>query len=361
MKKRIVCLLLALVMLMPALLSAQALTGLNSFAHARFDRGYPVYSGPGEYYYRANNGKAMYGGGGVARVYGVMGDWIMIGYELGSGDYRIGYITKSALKGMSDVQGKINYNLSFSSTTAWINGNCSLTDDPVINNKTVLNLSAGTQVTALATMGTDWTYIEVLGGSSYMRGFVRSRYISYSRVGASSSSSSNNSYSSSSPNTYYHDYNKGNYLPDYQTVRFSRSYPVYSGPGTSYYRANNGKATMGGGACRLYGVENGWALIGYELSDGGFRIGYVEADGIPQEGLRIPYLDLKYTAMTLVSNASLTDDIVMNKPTIRNLYAGDRVAFLGLCYGLGRVWAYVETTGSSSTMRGFIPASALGM
>ncbi|MBQ2978257.1 MAG: hypothetical protein IJE17_12290 [Clostridia bacterium] len=362
MKKRLVCLMLALVLVMPALFSAQALTGLNSFAHARFDRGYPVFSGPGEYYYRANNGKAMYGGGGVARVYGVIGNWIMIGYELGSGDYRIGYITKTALKGMSDVQGKINYNLSFSSSTAWINGNCSLTDDPVINNKTVLNLSAGTQVTALATMGTEWTYIEVLGTSSYMRGFVRSRYISYSPVGSSNNSSYNPSYNSSyAPNTYYHDYNKGDYLPDYQTIRFSRSYPVYSGPGTYYYRANSGKATMGGGVCRLYGVENGWALIGYELNDGSFRIGYVDADGIPQEGFRIPYLDLKYTTRTLVTNASLTDDIVMYKPTILNLSAGTRVTYLGLCYGLGRVWAYVEANGASSTMRGFIPASALGM
>ena len=116
MKKRIVCLLLALAMVMPALVSAQALTSLNTYAHARFKRGYACYSGPGEYYYRANNGKAMYGGGGVARVYGVIGSWIMIGYEMGSGDYRIGYISKSALDGMSDVKGTINYHLSFSST-----------------------------------------------------------------------------------------------------------------------------------------------------------------------------------------------------------------------------------------------------
>ena len=357
-----VCLILALALTLPVLTSASALTGLNSFATARFSTGHACYSGPGYDYFRANSGKAMYGGGGVARVYGVTGNWIMIGYELGSGDYRIGYIEKTALKEMYDVKGTINYDLSFSGTTAWAARACELTDDPVIHNKPIYTIPQGTVVTALGTMGTDWTYVEVLGSSSYMRGFVRSGSITFAPPAYSGSvSPSVPQVPTTVPNTFYHNYNKGNYLPSYQTVRFSGSWPVYSGPGVNYFRANEGRATMGGGACRLYGVENGWALIGYELNNGGYRIGYVETSALPQQGLRIPYLDLINTARTLIASAALTDDIVMYKPTLRTLPAGTQVTFLGLSYGLSTTWAYVEAMGASSLMRGFIPASALGM
>ena len=362
MKKRVICLILALVMVCPAVLSASALTGLNIFATARFSQSYPVYSGPGAYYYRSNEGKATYGGGGVARVYGVAGDWVLIGYEMASGDYRIGYIERDALKTMYDVKGTINYSLSFSGTTVWAANTCSLTDDPVINNKTIYMVPQGSTMTALGTMGTEWVYVEVLGTSSYMRGFVRKGNVSYTPIYSGGTSKPTATPSPAViPNVYYHDYNKGSYLPSFQNVRFSRSYPVYSGPAEYYYRANEGKATMGGGVCRLYGVENGWALIGYELSGGGFRIGYVEASALPQIGLRIPYLDLSYRNRTVLSATYVTDDIVMNKKPVLNLSAGTPVLFLGLSYGLSTTWAYVEVMGTSSLMRGFIPASSLGM
>ncbi|MBQ6803250.1 MAG: cadherin-like beta sandwich domain-containing protein [Clostridia bacterium] len=176
MKKRLACLALLIVLLCSVLLPAQALTSLNTYASARFDRSYPVYSGPGEYYYRANSGKATYGGG-VARVYGVTGDWVMIGYGLSGGAYRIGYIPSEAMAGISDIKGNINYSLAFSSTTMWTTEKCSLTDDPIINNASIYSIPSGTQVTALGSMGTNWTYVEVMGSSSLIRGFVRTRYL----------------------------------------------------------------------------------------------------------------------------------------------------------------------------------------
>ncbi len=179
MKKRLACLMLLVVLLSSALLPAQALTSLDVYASARFDRSYPVYSGPGEYYYRANGGKAVYGGG-VARVYGVIGNWVMIGYGLSGGAYRIGYISSEAMNGISDIKGNINYSLSFSSTPMWTTQNCSLTDDPIINCASMYTIPAGTQVTALGSMGSKWTYVELMGTSSRMRGFVRSQYLSSS-------------------------------------------------------------------------------------------------------------------------------------------------------------------------------------
>ena len=193
MRKRCLCLTLVLLLALPLACPARALTVLDIYATARFERSYPVYSGPGEYYYRANSGKATYGGG-VARVYGVTGDWIMIGYELGSGDYRIGYITREALGGMYDVKGSVNYSLAFSGTTLWAGEGCALTDDPVINCKTVYTIPQGTAVTALGTIGTEWTYVEVMGSSSLMRGFVRSRKLSSSAAGGSAPSIGSGAY-----------------------------------------------------------------------------------------------------------------------------------------------------------------------
>ena len=116
MKKRFVCLFLAALLMLPLIPSALALTDLNIYAESSFDKEYEVYSGPGVYYFRANDGRAAYGWGGV-RVYGVCGDWVMIGYGLSNGAYRIGYVSSDCLKHTKYVTGSINYNLTFSPVT----------------------------------------------------------------------------------------------------------------------------------------------------------------------------------------------------------------------------------------------------
>ena len=178
MKNRWISLLLvlALVISLPLAVEADMLTSLDVYATARFSRSWPVYSGPGEFYTRANSGKAAYGGG-VCRVYGVMDEWIMIGYGMTNGGYRIGYISKDAISGMSNVKGSINYNLSFSGATVWTREDCYLTDDPIVTFADVYKIEKGTLMTALATMGTEWTYVEFVGGSQLIRGFVRTQYI----------------------------------------------------------------------------------------------------------------------------------------------------------------------------------------
>lgn len=362
MKRRCLILTVLFMFVLSMALPASAAASLTRFATARFSKSYPVYSGPGTHYFRANNGKATYGAGGVARVYGLEGNWLLIGYEMRSGDYRIGYIYDDALSYIYDVKGEINYDLRLDSFTAYTNANCNLTDDPIINTKPILSLGSGTQLTVLATMGTEWTFVEVMGYSSLMRGFVRSNFITSTGGRAPSpDSSSQNNYA---PNTYYHISNKGSSLPQWQTVYFHGAREVYSGPGNYYYRANQGKATMGGGLCRLYGVENGWALIGYELSNGLFRFGYIPQSAIPEEGLSIPYLDLINEYGTLITDSFITDDIVIRVTAVQNLPRGTSVTVLGftngLVYGQSTLWAYVEVTGSTYLMRGFVPAAALG-
>lgn len=379
MKKAWLCLALAAVLLIGVIPWAAAESPLDSYATGTFGdkQTFEVYTGPGKEYFRANNGKAAYGGG-TARIYGVAGDWIMIGYGLSGGGYRIGYITRDALKTMSNVKGNVNYSLTFYPTAAWADNYCRLTDDPVMNNKMIYTIPQGTAVTVLATMGSAWTYVEVETPSGPMRGFVWSIHLTdasgnilsytsapvptvrtYSEPTPYVTQTPSPTFFSGSGNVYYHDPVKGDWLPTFQEYSLAGNWPVYSGPGDYYYRANNGKALMGGGTCRIYGEENGWLLIGYSLSNGNYRIGYISAKALPEEGLHIPYLDLKYTTRRLASDADLTDDTLRFQPTVASLKAGSYVLFLGYAQDSDMTWAYVEVLADNMIMRGFIPASAL--
>lgn len=398
MKKRLICVALACVLLLSLAPSALAGANLDSYATGSFSRNYAVYTGPGEYYYRANNGKASYGGG-TARIYGIEGDWMLIGYMVNSSDYRIGYIPRDALSVAGKITGSINYNLTFDYTIAYADDYCRVTDDPVMNQKMFYTIPEGTAVRVLATMGRPWTYIEVDSPNGPIRGFVWSIHLKSSAPSGNTGYNSGNSFVISptatpayqnniwmngvtwaTPNptakptarptanptavpsysiNFYHDANKGDWLPKYQESKITGSWPVYSGPGEYYYRANNSKATMGGGYCRIYGVENGWVMIGYMLSNGNYRFGYVKQDALPRANLNIPYLDLKYTTRQLKTEAKLTDDIAIKRTTLVTLPAGTYVLFLGYVNEANITWAYVEVMSNNSIMRGFIHASAL--
>ena len=412
MKKRLLCAALSLMLLLPLMPGALAVSSLDVYATGSFNQSYPVYSGPGLNYYRANNGKATYGGG-AARIFGVDGDWLMMGYQLSNGDYRIGYIEKDALNHLNYVNGVINGRLVFSNITAYAgDDSCYVTDDPIINCKDFYKVPKGQSFTVLGTLGDNFTYVEVLNGNILMRGFIWNGHIRYNPGEGPEIPSPvidepitppvpapvtrppvtyppvtyppvtyppvtyppvtyppvtyppitpGPTYPVTIPNTYYHDTTKGSWLPSYQRITITGNWPVYSGPGEYYYRAANGRALMGGGSCVLFGVENNWALIGYGLTNGGFRIGYVSISALPMQGLRIPYLDLVYATKRLVSVANLTDDILRSMPTVVTLPAGTYVLFLGYVYDSYTTWAYVEVLANNTIMRGFVPAYAVGM
>ena len=160
-------------------------------------------------------------------------------------------------------------------------------------------------------------------------------------------------------NTLYHDTTKGLWFPGntlYENI--AGSWPVYSGPGTYYWRAADGRASVAGSNCVIYGVENGWALIGYTNSSGAYRMGYISASALPQRGLRIPYLDFAYRPGRVTASAPMTDDIMRYRPTIATLTPQTGVLFLGYINDSGNnTWAFVEVLVNNSVMRGFIPAA----
>ena len=428
MKKNLTCIFLIFALILCALpvtrAEAVVLTTLDDYAKGSFKSSYAVYSGPGEQYYRANSGKALYGGGEV-RIFGTVGDWLLMGYQLSNGDYRIGYITKDALNNAYSINGQVR-ELTFQPTlVAYGDDNCRITDDPVNNGKTVYTVPKGTPFTVLATLRTEWIYVEINTPSGAMRGFIWSPHVIYQdgQVPATPIPTvaptprptfvptpiptvapykpvvtqrpytpptavptaapyvptvTKAPYTPATPiptavpyyynyptatpqaqitNTYYHNRTKGFWFPASQYLPFSGPWAVYSGPGTYYWRAADGKATMGGGSCILYGVEDNWALIGYGLSNGGFRIGYVKAEAIPLQGLSVPYLDFAYRIGKVTAAANFTDDIVRNRTPLFAVPAGSYVLFLGyITDARNTTWAYIETLSNNSVMRGFIPA-----
>ncbi len=400
MKRRAICFLAAVVLLAGLAVPAAAESVLDVYATGSFGKkvNVAVYTGPGFEYVRANNGKASYGGGSC-RIYGVTGDWVMIGYGLSNGDYRIGYIYRTALETLTNLKGTINYSLAFQPYTAYADDYCRVTDDPVMNNKMMYTVPQGTAVTVLSTMGSSWTYVEVQTPSGPLRGFVWSKHL-YGVTAPQPTPTYNICVTSTPPppsptpfwvndyvtpppqptatpapyfvntfydtpapaageaNTYYEEA-PSEWLPTAQEIYLEGSWAVYSGPGKHYYRANSGRATMGGGLCRVYGVEGDWALIGYDLSNGNYRVGFISLEALPQMGLRLPRLKLQSVSRRLAFSASLTDDPVRFRPTVTILPAGTYVLFLGYAWENGETWAYVEAMAEGAMMRGFVPASSL--
>lgn len=142
------------------------------------------------------------------------------------------------------------------------------------------------------------------------------------------------------------------YLPPYQTLRFAPgSYPVYTGPGDDYYQVQD--ATLTGGDCRLYGSVGEWLLMGYGTAEGGYRIGYITRDALPQ-GKEAQELILAQAPMTLLGAAQLTDDPVVNLTFFATLQKDSQLTLLAYLDD-NSPFAYVEVADvEGKTARGFV-------
>ena len=171
MKKRCAALCLLVLLMLP--LSCPAET-LDSFFTCRFSYSPAVYSGPSTTYFRAASGKAQYGSPGKARVYGEENGWLLIGYQTGSGQYRLGYIDGARAKDRlyEASYGAVFKALAFDYREVWLARNCELTDDPIISASPMDSLRAGDPCWFLATLENKWAYVEVRRGASWKRGFV---------------------------------------------------------------------------------------------------------------------------------------------------------------------------------------------
>jgi len=123
-----------------------------------------------------------------------------------------------------------------------------------------------------------------------------------------------------------------------------------------------GNATLGGGTIRVYGQENGWALIGYGLSNGGYRIGFVSMSAIPAD-ITPPYLQLTHIPQNNVSASLFVDDPIVstNRELLKRYEGGSPFIFLAY---LNDFWSYVEIEnfeGTGQPARGFVSRRSLGV
>ncbi|GHU65945.1 hypothetical protein FACS1894184_02790 [Clostridia bacterium] len=146
----------------------------------------PVYSGPGDLYLRAANGKAAVGTNEIFYLYKFdkrpvrSFDYVGIRYETSGGAQRIGYIISSSLNLVdwpSDDNPNDNSNeiTWLASEAATIVKFATVTDDPLGKGGKLTNIAAGESVTFLGIMvgnGPSWAYIEGYSNGKLFRGFV---------------------------------------------------------------------------------------------------------------------------------------------------------------------------------------------
>ena len=142
--------------------------------------------------------------------------------------------------------------------------------------------------------------------------------------------------------------------PQEPSLRTGEKYDVFSAPGRSSYRPANGKAVMSTNDwVQVFGQEDGWVLVQYDISSGQMRFGYVDASVLPR-GVQVPVLAWAEIPYEVVSDTWLTDDPLNSCKTLMTLAPGEQVT----CLATMGDWLYVETTLSGKTVRGFIPVAA---
>lgn len=146
---------------------------------------------------------------------------------------------------------------------------------------------------------------------------------------------------------------------DYLTVQPGQKWAVYSAPSKSSWRGAKGKALVNtNGAVYAAGWESGWLLVMYETNNGSVRVGYVNSADMKHVPDMNRLLSFEYTEAQITRRCTLTDDPAQCFATVTVLEPGDTVTYL-TCFFNQQAWAYVETTVSGKTARGFIPIDAL--
>lgn len=140
-----------------------------------------------------------------------------------------------------------------------------------------------------------------------------------------------------------------------------QSLPVYSGPGYEYIRGSNGWAKADTDE-PLYaaGMENGWALVMYETSNGSVRVGYVDLEQFHYDLriLKLSEIDFDYMNATITRDCILTDDPALNNRELAVMKEGTNAVYLASFY-MHRSWAYIETWVDGKPIRAFVPADCV--
>ena len=148
-----------------------------------------------------------------------------------------------------------------------------------------------------------------------------------------------------------------NSLPNPQRIKFTanKKYAVYSGPGKQYLRSANGKASMSTNDwVQVFGKENDWIMVQYDITSDHMRIGWIPEKALPKKS-KVDTIEFIYSDTTIISDANLTDDPLFSESVLCTIPAGNTVQYLA---SMGD-WVYIEWNGASQPVRGFIKANCL--
>ena len=130
---------------------------------------------------------------------------------------------------------------------------------------------------------------------------------------------------------------------------------VYSAPSTDAFRGANGKAVVDTNEkmAEARFDASGWLLVRYELSKGGYRVGYVEKRKVKDYKARMTLPEFGYIPVTAAAPIQVTDDTHTKGSIIGTINSGEDFTVLAKYTYTGNWW-YVECTLEGKTARGFI-------
>ena len=129
-----------------------------------------VFDGPGDFYRRGANGKAVMSTNGRCYAAGWEGGYLMVMYEVNTGGVRVGFTSGKGFKDKIDLPA-----LNFAYTPTTVQARGQVTEDPVRALTPIAAVEPGTQVTFLTRYyhsNMNWDYIEFTSNGQLMRGFV---------------------------------------------------------------------------------------------------------------------------------------------------------------------------------------------
>lgn len=146
-----------------------------------------------------------------------------------------------------------------------------------------------------------------------------------------------------------------------RSVKFTggRNYPVYTGPGEHYARSGNGKGSVSTNDwIQVFGEQDGWILIQYDISADRYRIGWIEASALPK-GTSVPQLHMlleNEPYNNVLRACALTDDPLNSQSELAWLPAGTKVTEVVFNFD---GWSYVRVEVKGKEMCGFVPSDCI--
>ena len=147
-----------------------------TFVNLKTGQKLAVMSAPGENAFRANNGKALVNTSGSVYALGWDSGWMLMLYEANhAGQYRVGYINGSKIKGTLPILPYLTWEWQSCQVQSTVN----LTDDPALTGNPMGMIPQGTTVSYLTTMYNSgaWDYVETIIDGKTARGFIPNGYL----------------------------------------------------------------------------------------------------------------------------------------------------------------------------------------